>query len=89
MNSETYNNTHHMSYNIFRLETKEDQTKYEDIVLDFGYFKISEAQEVKIENSNVCHTVMSSNLDKFKIKLILFRNFKSLTRNFAITTLIY
>lgn len=36
-----------------RLDSKEDQIKYGDIINDFTYFKISEAQEHKIESSNV------------------------------------
>lgn len=36
-----------------RLEKKPDQIKYADIILDFSYFKISEAQEKKIEENAV------------------------------------
>ncbi|XP_037938965.1 WASH complex subunit homolog 5 [Teleopsis dalmanni] len=36
---------------IYRLETKSDQQKYADVILDFSYLKIAEAQEKKIENS--------------------------------------
>lgn len=36
-----------------RLENKYDVQKYGDIILDFSYFKIAEAQEAKIENSEV------------------------------------
>ncbi|CAH0381661.1 unnamed protein product [Bemisia tabaci] len=35
---------------IFRLTTKHDQQKYRDLIIDFSYFKISEAIEKKIEN---------------------------------------
>lgn len=36
------------------MEKKLDQTKYADIIMDFSYFKISEAQEKKIEeNANL------------------------------------
>lgn len=37
----------------FRLEKKQDQIKYAEIILDFSYFKISEAQEKKIEENSV------------------------------------
>lgn len=40
-------------YENFRLETKQLQTKYAEIILDFSYFKISEAQDKKIEESSV------------------------------------
>lgn len=36
-----------------RLENKPDQIKYADIIMDFSYFKISEAQEKKIEKTSV------------------------------------
>lgn len=36
-----------------RLETKQDVQKYGDIVMDFSYFKIAEAQDQKIENNEV------------------------------------
>lgn len=36
-----------------RFENKQDQIKYADIIMDFSYFKISEAQEKKIEKSSV------------------------------------
>ncbi|XP_059615254.1 WASH complex subunit 5 [Phlebotomus argentipes] len=35
---------------VFRLSTKEEQTKYAEIILDFRYFKISDVQDQKIEN---------------------------------------
>ena len=34
----------------FRLEKKADQIKYADVILDFSYFKISDAQDKKIED---------------------------------------
>jgi WASH complex subunit strumpellin len=37
----------------YRLATKDDVQKYGDIILDFSYFKIEEAQNYKIENSEV------------------------------------
>ncbi|KAJ8943604.1 hypothetical protein NQ318_006606 [Aromia moschata] len=36
---------------IYRLETKQDAQKYANIIMDFSYFKIAEAHEQKIENS--------------------------------------
>ncbi|XP_022909938.2 WASH complex subunit 5 [Onthophagus taurus] len=38
--------------NLFRLQSKQDAQKYGEIILDFGYFKIAEAQEYKIENND-------------------------------------
>uniref|UniRef100_A0A1B0GJP1 WASH complex subunit 5 n=2 Tax=Lutzomyia longipalpis TaxID=7200 RepID=A0A1B0GJP1_LUTLO len=35
---------------VFKLNTKEEQTKYAEIILDFRYFKISDVQDQKIEN---------------------------------------
>lgn len=35
----------------FRLDNKESQQKYQDVILDFSYFKVSDAQEKKI-NAN-------------------------------------
>lgn len=37
---------------LFRLESKELQQKYQDVIMDFSYFKISENQEKKI-NANM------------------------------------
>ncbi|XP_075161165.1 WASH complex subunit strump [Haematobia irritans] len=34
---------------IFRMESKADQEKYREIIMDFGYLKIAEAQDLKIE----------------------------------------
>lgn len=36
-----------------RLENAADKQKYGDIILDFSYFKVAEAQEKKIEQSAV------------------------------------
>lgn len=36
-----------------RLETKQLQQKYGEIIMDFSYFKIADVQEAKIENSEV------------------------------------
>lgn len=36
----------------FRLDTKDIQQKYQDVIMDFSYFKISDDQEKKI-NANV------------------------------------
>ncbi|XP_053956653.1 WASH complex subunit homolog 5 [Anastrepha ludens] len=36
---------------IYRLESKSDLQKYSDIILDFSYLKVAEAQEKKIEES--------------------------------------
>ncbi|XP_065361019.1 WASH complex subunit homolog 5 [Calliphora vicina] len=36
---------------IFRLETKADQQKYGEVVMDFSYLKIAEAQDLKIEQN--------------------------------------
>lgn len=36
---------------LYRLEKKQDQIKYAEIIMDFSYFKISEAQEKKIEEN--------------------------------------
>lgn len=41
---------------LYRLEKKLDQVKYAEIILDFSYFKISQAQEKKIEESSVSAT---------------------------------
>ena len=38
---------------LFRLETKAEQQKYGDVVLDFTYFKAAEGFNKKIENSSV------------------------------------
>uniref|UniRef100_A0A1I8NPM8 WASH complex subunit strumpellin n=2 Tax=Stomoxys calcitrans TaxID=35570 RepID=A0A1I8NPM8_STOCA len=35
---------------IFRLESKSDQEKYAEVIMDFSYLKIAEAQDLKIEN---------------------------------------
>ncbi|KAI8126229.1 putative WASH complex subunit strumpellin [Lucilia cuprina] len=36
---------------IFRLETKVDQQKYGEVIMDFSYLKIAEAQDLKIEQN--------------------------------------
>lgn len=36
---------------IYLLETKELQQKYQDVILDFSYFKVSDAQEKKISQN--------------------------------------
>ncbi|ALC43183.1 CG12272 [Drosophila busckii] len=41
---------------LYRLETTADRKKYADIILDFRYFKVAEAQESKIEN-NACESL--------------------------------
>lgn len=38
---------------FYSLENKQDLQRYGDIILDFGYFKVAEAQEHKIENNEV------------------------------------
>ena len=38
---------------IFSLESKADVQKYSEIILDFSYLKIAEAQEQKIEENPV------------------------------------
>lgn len=40
-------------YNFSRLETKQDQQKYGDIICDFLYFQMSEEFENKIEKTPV------------------------------------
>ena len=35
---------------VFRLETKQDQTNYGELIIDFSYFKISDSFDRKIEN---------------------------------------
>lgn len=48
-----------------RLETKADQHKYGDVVLDFTYFKAPEGFNKKIEDSPVSiHTVLSPGMQK-------------------------
>lgn len=42
-----------LSFVVSRLEKKIDQAKYADIIMDFSYFKISAAQEKKIEDDSV------------------------------------
>lgn len=42
-------------YKLNRLEKKQDQIKYGDIIMDFRYFKISEAQEKRIEENAELH----------------------------------
>ncbi|XP_058458718.1 WASH complex subunit 5 [Malaya genurostris] len=37
---------------IFCLKTKEEQQKYAEIIMDFSYFQISDAQEAKIETDD-------------------------------------
>jgi WASH complex subunit strumpellin len=38
---------------IFRLETKQDQQKYGEIISDFSYFKMSDEFDRKIDNNPV------------------------------------
>lgn len=38
---------------IFRLETKQDQQKYGEIISDFSYFKMSDEFDHKIDNNPV------------------------------------
>ncbi|XP_061388167.1 WASH complex subunit homolog 5 [Musca vetustissima] len=38
---------------IFRLESKADQQKYAEVIMDFSYLKIAEAQDLKIEQDPV------------------------------------
>jgi WASH complex subunit strumpellin len=38
---------------VYKLETRQDQIQYADILLDFSYFKAVEFHERKIENTNV------------------------------------
>ena len=40
-------------YCFHRLEIKEDQKKYGELLMDFNYFKISDSQDKKIENDAV------------------------------------
>lgn len=37
------------------LETKSDQQKYGELIMDFSYLKIAEAQDLKIEESQELH----------------------------------
>lgn len=37
----------------FRLESKQEQQKYADIILDFSYFKASDLHDHKIDNNAV------------------------------------
>lgn len=50
-----------------RFEKKQDQVKYAEIILDFSYFKISEAQEKRIEESSVSW-VQKKNNSEWKLK---------------------
>jgi WASH complex subunit strumpellin len=38
---------------IFRLETKQDQQKYGEIISDFSYFKMSDEYDQKIDSNPV------------------------------------
>lgn len=38
---------------VFKLETKEEQKKYGELLMNFNYFKISDSQDKKIENDPV------------------------------------
>lgn len=38
---------------VYKLESKQDLQKYGDIILDFSYFKVADAQDTKIENNDV------------------------------------
>lgn len=59
-----------------RLETKADQQKYGDVVLDFTYFKAPDGFNKKIEDSPVSiHTVLSHNLKSCH----LLQSFQSVT----------
>ncbi|KAI8426207.1 hypothetical protein MSG28_005135 [Choristoneura fumiferana] len=42
----------HLNYSVVNLENRELQQKYQDVILDFGYFRIADNQEKKI-NANV------------------------------------
>lgn len=44
---------------IFRLETKAEQQKYGDVILDFTYFKAAEGFNKKIDNSSVSILLMT------------------------------
>lgn len=43
----------HFQSSSYRLEKKQEQVKYAEIILDFSYFKISEVQDRKIEDDPV------------------------------------
>lgn len=43
---------------LIRLETKSLQQKYAEIIMDFSYFKIAEAQEQRIESNEVSCSVL-------------------------------
>jgi Hereditary spastic paraplegia protein strumpellin len=38
---------------IFRLDSKENQQKYGEIIVDFSYFQVSEVLDRRIENDQV------------------------------------
>lgn len=60
-----------LSFNVwFRLEKKQDQIKYADIILDFSYFKISEVQEKKIEENTVSWTFILALFNKKFIQYV-------------------
>ncbi|KAI8426211.1 hypothetical protein MSG28_005135 [Choristoneura fumiferana] len=46
----------HLNYSVVNLENRELQQKYQDVILDFGYFRIADNQEKKI-NANVCESL--------------------------------
>lgn len=44
-------------FDAYSLNTKEIQQQYQDVIVDFSYFKISEVQDKKINSSNVSDTI--------------------------------
>lgn len=44
-------------FDVYSLNTKEIQQQYQDVIVDFSYFKISEVQDKKINSSNVSDTI--------------------------------
>lgn len=53
MHQYVFNKADRLTVSIKRLEKKQDQIRYADVILDFSYFKISEAQDKKIEENAV------------------------------------
>jgi hypothetical protein len=49
---------------IFRLETKQDQQKYGEIISDFSYFKMSDEFDRKIDNNPVSTGFLVDKLDR-------------------------
>lgn len=58
----------------FRLESKQDQQKYANIICDFSYFKIGPAFEKKIEDNEVfnCARIIPFQMLLTTIFLLLF-----------------